>query len=1055
MIGTHLSSNSLRPPTPPTFDQAGAGPGHASDRSSEWKEPKEKRAKREKSQKRKEPTKIGTINHCVTDNELALEAGRLKYCRMNRSKETSYHQVKLRDLRDSMEDASIDDQYHQMSNMSSGIPHFDREFDRSNRSPSRMPAIPSSHMLPTTAQRLRDRHTKAQEWIVSRPSDDVRHEITLPLMAPSEQEVQPHSFSDKNETAIVLHSNPSTDTDEIISNNYGQCQMPSITVSGVLECFQHALSPDLRRLSNAPTFKQSTNNMADHDLVLHKTNLNSSSGSAMCTQNAASHQYTVISAQKDNGKRVGVIFTRHSTEKPNVAVISMIMHDSIFAEHNKDCGGRLEGSVVAAVNGVSVEDARHAARLVIMAEGEVSLTVAIPTMKPESIVGDAKEQERIERITTGDAKVAGQRKLKESTEEPQPAQSTMHHGVEIDYNDAASIHPVGALTFNSMECKSDTGDSISHSSSSIIDMAPSSLKQQLKHRMESRRKPSFNPLDQNYSSLLSSSCSASAASSASSVTSRRMNLFADRLDDNGSIRSDTSRISCLLDLKRADSVQSVSSHEVNGQETTPYAAIECIENDIMTPKKNNLNRKPTADDDCQRDEFDGSKNTWFKNTKHGDGGSRQLYMNSSSVTSATADLTYVPSVSNDDESTISKICENETKLNLHIDSSAPMDEDISISNVPTPMLLQRLENAFSNINNKQGLSTRALDSSNDPSNERQETIDPPALQPSSNNEDSPVTLESTDKNVRANDIFDRIMNKYSEMSFDRTASDVQSTAKTITSLSSESIERAKTNNHFSNLLRQQALDNSTSNNDSVKFCDHSLVRDDVAPEQPKTESLDLHRRVDLLQLQLKESIDEEADDNLIRVEENECEDDDLSTLSRSTCLTIGSASFCSTDTKEIQSHVKSLVHSIVQRELKKSGTMKKELEDALKSKARLESRVRKLIRRNNKQESQLKEAHLKNETIIEDIDKEMTFHLSRKAAELKSCIEAALDQAEESKRRAVELTKNSMEQEILTLRTELDEALANGVQLGEIVTNQFDLSFYCFSESLSFNQSFT
>ena len=178
------------------------------------------------------------------------------------------------------------------------------------------------------------------------------------------------------------------------------------------------------------------------------------------------------------------------------------------------------------------------------------------------------------------------------------------------------------------------------------------------------------------------------------------------------------------------------------------------------------------------------------------------------------------------------------------------------------------------------------------------------------------------------------------------------------------------------------------------------------------------------------SIDEE---DLIRVEENTCEDDDLSTLSRSTCLTIGSASFCSTDTKEIQSHVKSLVHGIVQRELQKSGTMKKELENALKSKARLESRVRKLIRRNNKQESQLQEAHLKNETIIEEIDKEMTFHLSRKAAELKSCIEAALEQAEESKRRAVELTKSSMEQEILTLRTELDEALANGVQLGEIV----------------------
>ena len=916
---------------------------------------------------------------------------------------------------DSMEDSTsiIDDQYHQMSNKSSG-PRLDRELDNSHSSPPRITSIPSSSALPTTAQRLRDRHTKAQEWIVSRPSDNVSREFT-----PSQQE-QYHKFSGEDETAIVLHSNPSTDTDEITSNNFGRCQMASMNVSGVLECFQHALSPDLRRLSYSPTFKPSSSNSASHDLELQTADLSSSNDRQIT---AVRSHFTVISAKKDGGKRVGVIFTRHSTEKPNVAVISMIMHDSIFADHNKDCGGQLEGSVVAAVNGVSVEDARHAARLVIMAESEVSLTVSIPTLSSKAIVGETKDG-----ITTGLSKVSGDGNRKESVKEHQTTQLTMENSVEIEHSDADSINLSGMQT--SRECKSGAGNSITRSSSSIIDMAPSSLKQQLKNRMESRRNPSFNPLDNNYSSLLmSSSCSTSASSSAPSVASRRMNLFADRLDDNGSIRSSSSRSSSVFDLKRADSLQSAYSHESSGEEETPYTDNECITNDMMTPKKNNVNRKTTADD-CQRDKFHMSKNTWFKNTTQTID-SRQLYTNSSSDTSATADLTYVPSVSIDDESAriATKFSEDKMNPNLHIDSSAPMDEDISISNIPTPMLLERLENAFSNINNKQGLSTPAPDSSNESSNQKHETLDRSASQLSPIYKENPVSLESIDKNVRANDIFDRIMNKYSEMSFDNTAPDAQSICNTKSSLTSESIERAKTNDHFSNLLRQQALDNSANNNESVKFCNRSQVRDD-SPEEPETESIDLYRRLNMMQLELKESIDEE---DLIRVEENTCEDDDLSTLSRSTCLTIGSASFCSTDTKEIQSHVKSLVHGIVQRELQKSGTMKKELENALKSKARLESRVRKLIRRNNKQESQLQEAHLKNETIIEEIDKEMTFHLSRKAAELKSCIEAALEQAEESKRRAVELTKSSMEQEILTLRTELDEALANGVQLGEIV----------------------
>jgi hypothetical protein len=322
--------------------------------------------------------------------------------------------------------------------------------------------------------------------------------------------------------------------------------------------------------------------------------------------------------------------------------------------------------------------------------------------------------------------------------------------------------------------------------------------------------------------------------------------------------------------------------------------------------------------------------------------------------------------------------------------------------------------------------------------EKNETTAAPPAHSEEIKQTTSTSLATSKDDARANDIFDRIMNKYSAMSFESTITDAQSSIKSSTqmttnpsafverysneSISSESVERLETNKYFSSLLKQQAME---TNDDSVKFT-NPLQK--YANEQPSTETFSLHRRIQMMQIELKESIDEEGDDDCIKIGINE-EEDDVSTLSRSTCITVGSASFCSTDTKEIQSHVKSLVHSIVQRELKKSGSMKKELEDALNSKARLESRVRKLMRRNNKHEIQLQEANLKNETIIEEIDKEMTIQLTRKAAELKSCVEAALEQAEESKKRAVELTKNSMEQEILTLRSELDEALANGVQL--------------------------
>jgi hypothetical protein len=812
-------------------------------------------------------------------------------------------------------------------------------------------------------------------------------------MAPS-SEVQPRPLSS------AMNNNMS-------QISYGQCEMPSVTVAGVLEYFQEALSPESRKLSNEAPFEPSTDNVS------------------------RSHN-TIISARKEPGRRAGVIFTRLSEEHPTVAVISMIMHDSIFAKHNRNHNGKLEGSVVVAINGVSVEDARHAARLVILAEGRVDLTVQIDPLKTALEV----EEEKV-RIAMGAVEVV-QENLSEihaemnDSEEVQSIPSTTENGMEVEYNAVvrnSTILPEMAST---------------SSSASIIEMAPSSLKLQLKDRMESK-KHSFDPLDQNYSSLMmSSSCSTSEASSElSSIHSRRMNLFADRLDDNSSTRSDTSRISRFLDLKRAESLCSASTPLDMHHGTCPPTDIE---DEIMTPKKNNIN-KDKANNTSSNDEYSQlqqSKNTWSKDMKHHND-SQQLYMNSSSVTSATVDLTYVPSLSNDDASTANNMTSSGSKLetNLRIDPSASADDEASIKDLPTPMLLQKIENLFGSINNKQSATSPIVAAPVNISAVGNK-VATASLSSSDIKLASSKSFASSENNARANDIFDRIMNKYSKMSSDSIVPDAPSAINTKYnpkeisvapdcneedySQSPASLERRETNKYFSNLLRQQAFEvGSISNGGSVKFMNRSEDQHEL--EQANSKTLNLHRRVKMMQIQLKESIDEDGDDDFIDVGMNEYEDDDVSTLSRSTCLTIGSASFCSTDTKEIQAHVKSLVHGIVQRELMNSGSMKKELEEALQTKARLESRVRRLVRRKDKQQLQLREANLKNETIIEEIDKEMTVHLTRKAAELKSCVEAALEQAEESKRRAVALTKNSMEQEILTLRRELDEALANGVQL--------------------------
>eukprot|EP01082_Thalassiosira_pseudonana_P002981 g2651.t1 g2651 contig12:545241-547411(+) len=170
------------------------------------------------------------------------------------------------------------------------------------------------------------------------------------------------------------------------------------------------------------------------------------------------------------------------------------------------------------------------------------------------------------------------------------------------------------------------------------------------------------------------------------------------------------------------------------------------------------------------------------------------------------------------------------------------------------------------------------------------------------------------------------------------------------------------------------------------------------------------------------------------------DDDAVSTLSRNSGVTtIGSASFCTADTDKINAHVQKLVSSIVKTELNTAGTMRCALEEALRSKAKLEAKIKKLEKKSGEQMLQLREARRTQRIAVEEYENELEVHLTRKAAQLKECVELALAQAEASKRREVELARGKMEMEIALLRSQLDDALENGVVVDGSLRNALDL----------------
>lgn len=142
---------------------------------------------------------------------------------------------------------------------------------------------------------------------------------------------------------------------------------------------------------------------------------------------------------------------------------------------------------------------------------------------------------------------------------------------------------------------------------------------------------------------------------------------------------------------------------------------------------------------------------------------------------------------------------------------------------------------------------------------------------------------------------------------------------------------------------------------------------------------------------------------------------------------------------ELQSYVKSLVHTIVSKECESDRSMQQELESALSSKAELESRVKELHRKSERQSRLLESARREKHLTTDKFHNEMEVALTKKASELKKCIEMALHEAETSKKRSIEMARHDMETEIVALKSQLDSALRNGAHLDDSMSAALDM----------------
>jgi len=193
---------------------------------------------------------------------------------------------------------------------------------------------------------------------------------------------------------------------------------------------------------------------------------------------------------------------------------------------------------------------------------------------------------------------------------------------------------------------------------------------------------------------------------------------------------------------------------------------------------------------------------------------------------------------------------------------------------------------------------------------------------------------------------------------------------------------------------------------------------------------------------------------------NSMDSDAVSTLSKNTGITtLGPISIATDDSSVIESYVQSIVEQVLSKEVESAGTMKRELESALRSKMKLGRKVKKLITTRDDQSLELKRA-IESKHIQQDkFQREMEIHLTRKASELHEAMKQALNQAEEAKTRALHLAKRDMDNEVSLLRRQIkdlqtqnnevhiDRALHNALELVE--TNQQALRYAAEKDVLS------
>ena len=170
------------------------------------------------------------------------------------------------------------------------------------------------------------------------------------------------------------------------------------------------------------------------------------------------------------------------------------------------------------------------------------------------------------------------------------------------------------------------------------------------------------------------------------------------------------------------------------------------------------------------------------------------------------------------------------------------------------------------------------------------------------------------------------------------------------------------------------------------------------------------------------------------------ESDAVSTLSRTTGYsTVGAISINTENSAVIEAYVQSIVHNIVAAEVDNGSSLKKELEVALKSKMKLEARVKKLLKQSDDKSVHLRKAREEKQMAKEEFGRQMDVHLARKAAELQNCIGMAFNQAEQSKQRALGLAQRDMEEEVALLRSQLDTVRGKGVPVDSDLQRALEL----------------